>query len=102
MDATEQHRHAALRALLTPAELELLARAERLSNQERAVFVLLGRGVAVKAVAYELALSGKTVETHVARIRQKLRLGAAPLPLPDLLFLARLWVRAVEGVSGIS
>ncbi len=71
----------------------MLANAERLSNQERAVFVLLGQGMKPKAIGYELAVSVKTVDTHIARIRAKL-CSAKPVPLADLLFLARMWVRA--------
>ena len=88
-------RTAALRALLTPDELARLANAGRLSNQERAVFVLLGQGHATKSVAFELAVSIKTVETHIARLRGKLG-GGAPVALTDLVFLARMWVRANE------
>lgn len=86
-------REAALRALLTEEEIAILARAERLSRQERAVFVLLGEGYRAKAIAFDLALSAKTVETHIARLRAKLG-GDHPLPLADLMFLARMWVRA--------
>ena len=84
--------------MLTPEELATLANAERLSLQERAVFVLLGQGHKSKAVAFELALSTKTVETHIARLRAKLG-GGRPIPLTDLMFLARMWVRA-GGLSG--
>jgi DNA-binding NarL/FixJ family response regulator len=86
-------RAAAIRTLLTAAELDMLANAERLSNQERAVFVLLGQGMKPKAIGYELAVSVKTVDTHIARIRAKL-CSTKPVPLADLLFLARMWVRA--------
>ena len=84
---------AALEALLTPEELDLLARAELLPNRERAVFVLLGQGHRPKSIAYELAISATTVETHIGRVRAKLG-GEQPLELADLVFLARLWVRA--------
>lgn len=86
-------RTAALQALLTPDELATLANAERLSNQERAVFVLLGQGHGTKSAAFELSLSVTTVETHIARVRIKLS-GEQPLVFADLVFLARLWVRA--------
>jgi DNA-binding NarL/FixJ family response regulator len=86
-------RSSALRALLTDGELEMLANAELLSNQERAIFVMLGQGLKPKAIAFELAVSVKTIDTHVSRIRGKL-CRARPVPLADLLFLARMWVRA--------
>ena len=83
----------ALRALLTEGELELLAHAERLSNQELAVFVMLGQGLKPKAISYALAVTASTVDTHIVRIRGKLS-PERPLPLADLLFLSRMWVRA--------
>ena len=86
-------RAVALEALLKPDELAVMANAERLSHQERAVFVLLGQGHATKSAAFELALSIKTVDTVIARIRGKLSIDR-PLAFHDLVFLARMWVRA--------
>ena len=45
-----------------------------LSERERQVFALLGRGLKAGAVAVELRLSVKTVETHQKHIKEKLRL----------------------------
>ena len=45
-----------------------------LSERERQVFALLGRGLKAGAVAVEMRLSVKTVETHQKHIREKLRL----------------------------
>ena len=45
---------------------------ERLSDRELQVFRLLGDGMKVCAIATQLFLSVKTVETHRANIRQKL------------------------------
>ncbi len=45
---------------------------ERLSPRELEVFRLVGRGVGTEAQAAALKLSVKTVETHRARIKQKL------------------------------
>lgn len=78
---------------MTESELEMLTQAERLSNQELAVFVMLGQGLKPKVIAYELAIAAKTVDTHIVRIRAKL-CPKRPLALTDLLFLARMWVRA--------
>lgn len=95
--SSTQRAIAALAPLTTPRERAMLEALDMLSNQERAVFVLLGHGQRTKAVAYELAISVKTAETHVARIRAKLALGEEPAPdLQDLVFLARLWVRATS------
>jgi DNA-binding NarL/FixJ family response regulator len=44
----------------------------RLSTRERVVFNLVVRGFSTKAVARELCISAKTVETHRAHINQKL------------------------------
>lgn len=49
----------------------------RLSERERAVFLLIGRGLGATAIARELSVSVKTVETHQRRIREKLRVGSA-------------------------
>lgn len=85
---------AALGALVDAREARMLRALDTLSPQERAVFVLLGHGMRTKQVAHELAISAKTVETHLARLRAKLAGDEAPPDLADLAFLARLWVRA--------
>jgi len=85
---------ATLAPFIDAGEAAVLARLPLLSNQERAVWALTGRGMRAKAVAWELAISPKTAETHLARIRAKLGGEGGPLPADDLAFLARLWVRA--------
>ena len=45
-----------------------------LSPRERQVFQSLGAGSSVRAIASELGVSVKTVETHRQRIKDKLRL----------------------------
>jgi DNA-binding NarL/FixJ family response regulator len=70
---------------------------ERLSDRELQVFRLIGDGMRTTDIATELAISPKTVETHRARIKEKLGVesatelvvhavewthhGAAPTPL---------------------
>lgn len=88
---------AALVPLIDAGEAAVLARLPLLSNQERAVWALTGRGMRAKAVAWELAISPKTAETHLARLRVKLGGEGGPLSADDLAFLARLWVRAGGG-----
>lgn len=44
---------------------------EGLSARELDVFCRIARGQAVKEIGYELGLSGKTVATYLARIREK-------------------------------
>lgn len=85
---------AALVPLIDAREAEMLRAIDTLSLQERAVFVLLGRGLRPKAIGFELAISVKTVETHLARVRAKFAGEGRPPDLVDLSFLARLWVRA--------
>ena len=47
---------------------------ERLTDREREVFTLIGRGLGTRDIAQQLTLSVKTVETHQARIKEKLGL----------------------------
>jgi DNA-binding NarL/FixJ family response regulator len=51
---------------------ELAARYRNLSARERDVFVRLGRGMNPRAIAEELGISRKTVETHQAHVYHKL------------------------------
>jgi DNA-binding NarL/FixJ family response regulator len=63
-----------------PARWEALLAA--LSDREWQVFCRLGRGMGVTAMAAELGLSVKTIETHERRIQEKLGLpGTPPLRL---------------------
>lgn len=52
---------------------------EALSNRELEVFQLIGRGYAPRHIADALAMSVKTVETHRARLKQKLGLESASM-----------------------
>jgi DNA-binding NarL/FixJ family response regulator len=47
---------------------------ERLTDREREVFALIGRGLATRDIARQLDLSVKTIETYQARIKEKLGL----------------------------
>jgi DNA-binding NarL/FixJ family response regulator len=87
----------ALSFILSAEELETLRTADALSTKERAIFVMIGRGLAPKGIAFELAMSVKTVETHILRIRRKLGSHDKAMAMGDLTFLARIWVRAIEG-----
>jgi DNA-binding NarL/FixJ family response regulator len=48
-----------------------------LSNRELQIYRLVGQGVTTKEIARRLFLSVKTVESHRANIKQKLRVGTA-------------------------
>jgi DNA-binding NarL/FixJ family response regulator len=62
----------------------------RLSERERQVFRLIGGGLKTSAVAAELRLSVKTVDTHRKRIKEKLGLtDGAALQRRAALFEAR-------------
>lgn len=91
---------AILTPLITLSERAMIERLPLLSNQERAIFALIGRGMRTKEAAFELAISVKTAETHLARLRAKLDTGQGPPDLSELTFLARLWVRATAEVRG--
>jgi len=59
-----------------------------LSNRELEVFELVGRGQNTRAMAEQLDISVKTVESHVARIKEKLDLKNHT----ELLQQATLWL----------
>lgn len=66
---------------------------ERLSNRERQVFRLLGRGLVIRQVAAEMKLSVKTVETHVTHIKAKLGVANGR----ELVRLAFSWAERAPG-----
>jgi DNA-binding NarL/FixJ family response regulator len=49
----------------------------QLSDRELAIFDLLGQGLGTRQIAGALRISIKTVQTHCARIKDKLRLASA-------------------------
>jgi DNA-binding NarL/FixJ family response regulator len=57
------------------AEPDERAPYERLTDREREIFTLIGRGLATRDIAQRLDLSVKTVETYQARIKEKLGLA---------------------------
>lgn len=59
---------------ITPLPLD--ATHKSLSNREMEVARMLARGIQVKAIAFELGLSAKTVSTHRTRLLNKLSLGS--------------------------
>ena len=61
---------------------------DSLSTREIEVFELMGNGNTTREIAEFLGLQGKTVETHRARIRVKMRLGNGT----QLLCAAARWV----------
>ena len=66
----------------------------RLSNREAEVFDLMGEGLTTRTIAGRLHISVKTVETHLARLREKL--GAS-----NKTELARMaYARRLEPGSG--
>jgi DNA-binding NarL/FixJ family response regulator len=66
-----------LRSLTGKRDDENVSPLERLSDRELQVFRLIGEGKNVRAIADELFLSPKTVETHKEHIKQKLGLGTS-------------------------
>ncbi|PZR05213.1 MAG: DNA-binding response regulator [Archangium gephyra] len=59
-----------------------------LTAREREVFSLLGRGLGTKAIAAELGISAKTIETYRAHIKEKLGIDS----LSELIVRAARWV----------
>ncbi len=66
---------------------------EALSDRELQILALLGEGLGPTQIAERLPISPKTVETHRARVRGKLRLQSAT----ELRRYAIEWVREHEG-----
>lgn len=67
---------------LTPGALSALvsggnAEPEPLTEREREVLLLIAQGATTRAIARELGLSSKTVESHRSRIMQKLHVHRA-------------------------
>jgi DNA-binding NarL/FixJ family response regulator len=60
---------------------------ELLSAREREVFQLLGRGYKTKRIAHELKVSSKTIDSHCANIKSKLKLSDAH----ELVQQATIW-----------
>jgi DNA-binding NarL/FixJ family response regulator len=63
---------------------------ERLSDREWEIFQLIGRGKSTVQIADELHLSTKTVETHRARVKEKLDLQT----MTELISFASRWVES--------
>ena len=63
---------------------------ERLTDREREVFALIGRGLGTRDIAGQLSLSIKTIETHQARIKEKLSLTNSR----ELIRAAMSWTQA--------
>lgn len=73
--------------VLSGKPVEQLVSIDNLSNRELEVFELLGRGLTTRQVAERLSLSFKTVQSFLARIKQKLNLANAT----ELLREATRW-----------
>ena len=61
---------------------------DQLSDRELEIFTAIGEGLGTSEIARTLFLSVKTVETHRAHIKQKLKLSTAP----ELIRAAVEWV----------
>lgn len=66
---------------------------DRLSDRELEVFELIGRGYSTRRIADALHLNVKTIETHRAHIKQKLKLSNAT----ELVHRAFHWIEAGSG-----
>lgn len=65
---------------------------ESLSDRELEIFELIGRGLSTKKIAARLTLSVKTIETHRAHIKQKLKIADAS----ELVHRAFHWINSAN------
>ncbi len=63
---------------------------ERLTDREREVLALIGRGLRTREIALHLGLSMKTIETYQARLKEKLGLANGH----ELIRAAMSWTRS--------
>jgi DNA-binding NarL/FixJ family response regulator len=70
---------------------------EALSDRELEVFSLIGQGHGTRAVAENLHLSIKTIESHRAHIKEKLNLQSAT----ELVHHAIQWVQSERALCGV-
>jgi DNA-binding NarL/FixJ family response regulator len=77
-----------LRSLSSKTPQEQGRGVDSLTNREIEVFRLLGQGLGTSQIASHLHISHKTVETHRARIKEKLGLETAN----ELVVRAAMWV----------
>lgn len=75
-----------------PSETDLYG-IDRLSDRELEVFEMIGRGYSTRRIAESLNLSIKTIETHRAHIKQKLKLKNAT----ELVHRAYHWIETSAG-----
>ncbi len=61
---------------------------DTLSDRELEVFECIGRGLTTRAIAAQLGISAKTVETHRTHVRHKLQARSAA----ELMHLAARWL----------
>lgn len=61
---------------------------QRLTDRELQIFRHIAEGLSTKGIADRLGLSVKTVETHRARVKEKLHIGSAP----ELIAAAARWM----------
>ncbi len=84
-----------LRSMVGAGAQTLRQGVEQLTDRELHVLQLLGSGLSTRAIAAELKLSLKTVETHRENIKRKLGLANAS----QLLHYATLWSRQRVSVA---
>jgi DNA-binding NarL/FixJ family response regulator len=73
----------------SPREQENHAAYDRLTDREREVFGLVGRGMTTREIALKLGRSVKTIETYQSRIKEKLGLANAH----ELIRAAVSWIQ---------
>ncbi len=77
------------------ANAEHTSPVSKLSDREIEIFRLIGEGRSTRKIAEELSLSVKTVESHRAHIKQKLRMTSGT----ELVHNAVQWVQSEKGTT---
>jgi DNA-binding NarL/FixJ family response regulator len=83
-----------MRSFLNPSWRRGARSVNRLTNRELEVFHLLGQGLGTQDIAVRLGRSVKTIETHRARIKEKLHLKTAA----ELISSAGRWLATNQKV----
>jgi DNA-binding NarL/FixJ family response regulator len=90
---SEANTDAMLRRMCAVDSAAIACETEALSGREREVLRLLGSGYRPSAIANQMRVSIRTVESYTSRIRQKLNIETAS----ELVLVAVAWMRSQPG-----
>jgi len=86
-----------LRSFFNPSAPDASPSVSHLTNRELEVFHLLGQGLETQEIAARFGRSVKTIETHRARIKEKLHLHNAT----ELISHASRWLASSQGTAPV-